>query len=62
MSLVTYESHQVHLKGFLCLCYVRCKPYTYLALTLTLSANGDKRDSTLPMSLTSSIGCVQNYL
>jgi hypothetical protein len=30
-----------------------CKPCTCLALTLTLSPNGLKRDSTRPMSLTS---------
>jgi hypothetical protein len=38
---------------------VRCKPCSYLALTLTLSPNGLKRDSTRPTSLTSSIRCIQ---
>jgi hypothetical protein len=35
---------------------------TYLAPTLTLSPNGLKWDCTRPMSLMSSIGCIQNYL
>jgi hypothetical protein len=62
LSPVTQESHRVRPKWFLCLWYVQCKSCTYLALTLTLSPNGLKRDSTGPTSLTSSIRCVQNYL
>jgi hypothetical protein len=42
--------------------YVRCKPCSYLALTLKLSPNRQKRGSTWPISLTSFIGCIQNYL
>jgi hypothetical protein len=45
---------------FLSLWYIWCKPCTYLVVTLTLSPNGWKRDSTLPTSLRRSIGCVQN--
>jgi hypothetical protein len=37
LSLVTLESHRVCPKRFLCIWYVRCKPCTYLALTLTQS-------------------------
>jgi hypothetical protein len=62
LSLVTWETHPVHAKWFLCLWYVQCKPCIYLALTQTLPPNGLKRDSTRPMSLMSSIGCLQNYL
>jgi hypothetical protein len=46
LSLVTKEYHRVHIKRFLSRWYVRCKPCTYLAPTLTLSLNGLKRDST----------------
>jgi hypothetical protein len=53
LCLVTKESHRVHPKSFLCLCYVRCKPCTCLALILTLSQNGLKQESPRPMSLTS---------
>jgi hypothetical protein len=60
LSLVTYEYHRVHLKWFLCPSYVWRKPCTYLALTLTVSPNGLKWDSTWPMSPRRSIGCVQN--
>jgi hypothetical protein len=60
LSLVTLEYHWVHPNWFLSLWYVWRKPYTYLALTLTLSPNGPKWDSTRPASLMSSIGCVQN--
>jgi hypothetical protein len=60
LSLVTYMYHQVRPKWFLSLWYVWCKPCTYLALTLTLSSNIPKRDSTWRTSLTRSIGCVQN--
>jgi hypothetical protein len=42
LSHVTKESHRVRPKRFLCLWYVRCKPCTYLALTLTLFQNGLK--------------------
>jgi hypothetical protein len=35
------------------------KPCTYLTSTVTLSLNGPKRDSTWPMSPSSSIRCVQ---
>jgi hypothetical protein len=62
LSLVTKESDRVRPKLFLCLWYARCKPCSNLGLTLTLSPNGLKRDSTWPTSLTSSIGCVQNCL
>jgi hypothetical protein len=40
--------------------YVWCKPYTYLAPTITLPPNGLKQDSRWPMSPRSSIGCVKN--
>jgi hypothetical protein len=40
--------------------YVWRKLYTYLALTLTLSPNGKKWDSTWPTSPRSSNGCVQD--
>ena len=46
-------------KPYLSLWYVWCKPCTYLPLTLTLSPNGPKQDSTRPTSPRSSIGCVQ---
>jgi hypothetical protein len=42
LSLITSEHHQVHLKRFLSLQYVRRKPCTYLAPTVTLSINGPK--------------------
>jgi hypothetical protein len=48
-------------KRFPCLCYIWRKPYTYLAPTLTLSANGPKQDSTWPKSPRSCIRCIQNY-
>jgi hypothetical protein len=62
LSLVTYESHRVRPKWFLCLWYVRRTPCTYLALTLTFSPNRLKWDFTWPTSVTSSTRCVQNYL
>jgi hypothetical protein len=62
LSLITKESHRVRPKWFLCLWYVQCRPCTNLALTLTLSINVLKWDSTQPTSLTSSIGRIQNYL
>ena len=46
LSLVTKEYHRVRPKRFLSLSYIRCKPCTYLAPTLTLSRNGLKHDST----------------
>ena len=46
-------------KQFPSLWYVRRKPCTDLAPTLTLSPNGPKRDSTRPTSPRSSIGCVE---
>jgi hypothetical protein len=59
LSHVNKESHRVRPKRFLCLWYVRCEPCTCLALTLTLSPNGLKQDSTRPMSLTSPSGASQ---
>jgi hypothetical protein len=59
-SLVTLEYHRLRPNLFLGLWSVWCKPCTYLALVLTLSSNGPKRDSTCPTSPISSIGCVQN--
>ena len=47
-------------KRFVSLWYVCCKTCTYLAPIRTVSPNGPKRDSTLPMSPMSSIGCIQN--
>jgi hypothetical protein len=58
-SLITKEYHRVRPKRFLTLWYVWCKLCTYHALTLTLSPNGLKRDSTWPMSPWRSIGCDQ---
>jgi hypothetical protein len=60
VSLVTLEYHRLHLKYFLTLWYIWRKPWTYLALTLTPSLNGPKRDSTWAKSSRSSIGCIQN--
>jgi hypothetical protein len=40
--------------------YVRCKPCSYLAQTITLSLYGLQRDFTWLTSPRSSIGCVQN--
>jgi hypothetical protein len=61
LCLITEESHRVRPKWFLWLWYVRCKPCSYLELIVTLSPNRLKWDSTLPTTLTSSIGCVQSY-
>jgi hypothetical protein len=47
-------------KWFLSGWYISRKLCTYLALTLTLSTNGKKRDSTWPTSPRGSNGCVQN--
>jgi hypothetical protein len=69
LSLVTKEFHRVWPKWFLILWYIRCKPSTYLAprlalspngLTLTLSPNVSKQDSTWPTSPSTFIACVQN--
>jgi len=60
LSLVTLKYHRERPKRFRSLWYVCCKPCTYLALKLTLSPNGPKRDCTRPMSPRSSIGCIQN--
>jgi hypothetical protein len=51
----------VRLKRFMSLWYVWSKLSTYLALTLTLSQNISKRDSTWPTSPRSFIDCVQYY-
>jgi hypothetical protein len=48
-------------KQFLSLWYIRRKPCSYLAPTLTTSPNGLKWDSTWSMSPRSFIRCVQNY-
>jgi hypothetical protein len=62
LSLVTSKYHRVHPKRLLSQWYVWCKLCTYLALTLTLSPNGPKRDLTWPTSPRGSIGYVQNNL
>jgi hypothetical protein len=51
LSLITLEYRRVHPKQFLSRWYVRHKPCTYIALTLTLSPNRQKRDSTWPTRL-----------
>jgi hypothetical protein len=60
LSLVTKKYLRVCLKWCLRQWYVWRKPCTYLAVTLTLSPNGPKQDSTWPTSPSSSIRCVQN--
>jgi hypothetical protein len=60
LSLVTWEYHRVCLKQFLSLWYVWCKPWHYLAPTLTASTNGPNQDSIGPTSPRSSIECIQN--
>jgi hypothetical protein len=60
LNLITSEYHRVRPKRFLSVWYVWRKPCTYLAQTLTLSPNGQKQDSSWPMSPRSSIRCVQN--
>jgi hypothetical protein len=60
LSLLTMEYRPVRPKWFLSLWHVWRKPCTHLAMTVTLSPNGMKRDSTSPMSPRSSIGCIQN--
>jgi hypothetical protein len=52
---------RVRPKQFLSLWYVRRKPCSYLAPTLTTSPNRLKWDSTWSTSPRNSIGCVQNY-
>jgi hypothetical protein len=56
MTHVTKEFHRVHTKWFQSMWYVQRKSCIYLALTLTLSPNGIKWDSTRPTSPKSSIG------
>jgi hypothetical protein len=51
LSLITKESYRVRHKRFICLWSARSKPWSYLALTLTLSLNGLKWDSTWPRHL-----------
>jgi hypothetical protein len=51
LSLITLEYHRTRPKQFLSLWYVRCKPSTYIAQTLTLSSNGPKQDFTWPTHL-----------
>jgi hypothetical protein len=58
-SLVTKEYHRVRPKWFLSLWYIWCKLCTYIALTIRLSPNGLKWDSTWPISPRRSIGCDQ---
>jgi hypothetical protein len=58
---ITKKYHQVCLKRFLCLWYIRLKPCTYLALILTLFPNRTKWASTWHMSPRSTIWCAQNY-
>jgi hypothetical protein len=60
MTNFTEETHRVCPKRFLNLWYVCHKPCTYLSVTLTLSPNGLKWDSTWPMSPRRCIRCVQN--
>jgi hypothetical protein len=62
LSLITEEYNRARPKWFLSRCYVWRKLWTYLSLTLTLSPNGPKWDSTWPTSPSSSIGCIQNNL
>ena len=59
LSIVTEVYHRVHPERFLSLWYVWRKACTYLAPTLTLSANGPKQESTRPTSPRSFIGCIQ---
>jgi hypothetical protein len=56
MTHVTYQFHHVCPEQFLSLWYVQHKQCTYLALTLTLSPNWSKWDSTRPTSPRSFIG------
>jgi hypothetical protein len=60
LSLITSKHHQVHLKRFLSLQYVRRKPCMYLASRLALSLNGQKRASTWASSSSNSIRCIKN--
>jgi hypothetical protein len=43
MTHITYELHRVRQKLFMSLCYVQCKPCTYLASRLALSPNGPNK-------------------
>ena len=58
-SLFSQEYHQVRLKWFLSLWYIKRKPCTYLSSKLTMSLNGPKQDSVCHMSSRSFIGCVK---
>jgi hypothetical protein len=60
MADITYLFHRMHPKQFLSLCYVRHKPSSCLAPTLTPPPNRPKQGSTWPTSPRNSIGCVQN--
>jgi hypothetical protein len=60
LSLLSAEDHRVRPKWFMSLWYVWRKPYTYLAMTLTPSPNGPKRDSRWATSPRSSIWCLKN--
>jgi hypothetical protein len=51
MTLVTSKHHRVRPKRFMRLLYVRRKPCTYIAPTLTLSPNRPKQDFTWPTHL-----------
>jgi hypothetical protein len=59
LRLITSEYHRIWSKRLLSVWYVWCKSCTYLALTLTLSLNGPKKDLTRPTSPRGSIGCIQ---
>jgi hypothetical protein len=54
------EFHRFCPTWFSSLCYVRHKPYTYLASRLALSPNRPKWASSWATSPRSTIGCVQN--
>jgi hypothetical protein len=60
LSLITLECHRVHLKWFLSLWYIRCKPCLYHVSRLALSPNGPKEASTWASSSSNSIGCIEN--
>jgi hypothetical protein len=60
LSLITKEYHRVRPQWFQSLWYVWGKPCTCIALTITVSPNRPKRDSTWPTSPRSSMGCIQN--
>jgi hypothetical protein len=60
LRLITSKYHRVHLKWFLSLWYVQCKPCTYLVSRLAQSTNRPNRASTWASSSSNSIGCIQN--